>query len=63
MALPTREEAQQLAVDELAAADNALVDSAQVHATIALAWATLANSLPAAGNTGRDRPFNEAANR
>jgi len=63
MALPTREEAQQLAVDELATADGVPIESAQVHAIIALAWATLANSLPVATNTGRDRPFNEAASR
>lgn len=63
MTLPTREEAQELAIEALARTDDVDIESAKVYATIAVAWATLANSLPAAGNTGRDRPFHEAASR
>lgn len=62
MTLPTREEAQHLVLEYLAKTEAVDVQSAQVHATIALAWATLAVSLPAAGSN-RDRPFSEAASR
>jgi hypothetical protein len=60
----TRSQAQDNAVEAIAQAkDRASNPSGQAYATIALAWATLAQSLPAIEGGTSDRPFGEATSR